>query len=114
MGVSDVCGSVMASEEAGSSWGGDTCTPVAGIGSSPFSACWKRSMCLAEGSVCDSQDFSCSQPGVKHDKFSEGWREGLEGEASQGLQACSHTALLLGLKRKANKPVGLIGENRGT
>lgn len=49
----------------GLSWGGDTCTPVAGVECSPFSACWKRSVCLAKGSVCNGQDLSCPQPGVK-------------------------------------------------
>lgn len=81
-------------------------------------------MCLAEGSVCNGQDFSCPQPSVKPVMANslkaimrvklaqvtftliEGWRE-----ASQGFQACSHTTLLLGLKRKPNKPVGLTGEN---
>lgn len=66
MEVCDVCGSVMASEETWIILGrGGTCTPVAGVECSPFSACWKRSLCLAEGSVCDGQNFSCPQPGVK-------------------------------------------------
>lgn len=33
--------------------------------SPPFSACWKRSVCLAEGSNWNGQDFFCPQPGVQ-------------------------------------------------
>lgn len=67
MGCSGMRSNVMASEETWVILGrGHMHTSSRGwVFSSPFSVCWKRSVCLAEGSNCNGQDFSCPQPGVQ-------------------------------------------------
>lgn len=109
-----MCGSVMASEETWIVLGrGHTHTSRRGWVFS-FLSMLEEKRGLAEGSSCNEQDFSCTPLGVQPGKFTVVWYEGLEGEANQGLQACSYTAPLLGLERKPNRLLWLMEEDHGT